>query len=73
MKNKRMTILITLAVVIALFSGCSIDINPSVANTQFGMQALHYAIYHCSNQPYWWYRMYNCRNNSKQYSDLRAQ
>ena len=42
MKNKRMTILITLAVVIALFSGCSIDINPSVANTQFGMQALHY-------------------------------
>lgn len=42
MKNKRMTILIILAVVIALFSGCSIDINPSVANTQFGMQALHY-------------------------------
>lgn len=42
MKNKRMTILITLAVVIALFSGCSIGINPSVANTQFGMQALHY-------------------------------
>lgn len=42
MKNKRMTILITLAVVIVLFSGCSIDINPSVANTQFGMQALHY-------------------------------
>ena len=42
MKNKRMTILITFAVVIALFSGCSIDINPSVAKTQFGMQALHY-------------------------------
>lgn len=42
MKNKRMTILITLAVVVALFSGCTIDIDPTVANTQFGMQALHY-------------------------------
>lgn len=43
MKNKSMTILtITLAVVVALFSGCSMDIDPTVANTQFGMQALHF-------------------------------
>lgn len=43
MKNERITILsITLAVVVALFSGCSMDIDPTVANTQFGMQALHY-------------------------------
>lgn len=43
MKNKRMAILsITLAVVVALFSGCSMDIDPTVANTQFGMQALHF-------------------------------
>lgn len=43
MKNKRIIILsITLAVVVALFSGCSMDIDPTVANTPFGMQALHY-------------------------------
>ena len=43
MKNKRIIILsITLAVVAALLSGCSMDIDPTVANTQFGMQALHY-------------------------------
>lgn len=43
MKNKRMTILsITLAIIVALFSGCAMDIDPSVANTPFGMQALHY-------------------------------
>lgn len=43
MKNERITILsITLAVIVALFSGCSMDIDPTVANTQFGMQALHY-------------------------------
>lgn len=43
MKNKGMAVLsITLAVVVALFSGCTMDIDPSVANTQFGMQALHY-------------------------------
>ena len=43
MENKRITVLsITLAIVVALFSGCTMDINPSVANTQFGMQALHY-------------------------------
>ncbi len=33
---------ITLAVVVALFSECTMNIDPSVANTQFGMQALHY-------------------------------
>lgn len=43
MENKRITVLsITLAIVVALFSGCTMDIDPSVANTQFGMQALHY-------------------------------
>lgn len=43
MENKRITVLsITLAIVVVLFSGCTMDIDPSVANTQFGMQALHY-------------------------------
>lgn len=43
MENKKVAVLsITLAVVVALFSGCTMNIDPSVANTQFGMQALHY-------------------------------
>lgn len=43
MENKKIAVLsITLAVVVALFSGCTMNIDPSVANTQFGMQALHY-------------------------------
>lgn len=43
MENKKVAVLsITLAVVVALFSGCTMNIDPSVANTQFGMHALHY-------------------------------
>lgn len=38
MENKKIAVLsITLAVVVALFSGCTMNIDPSVANTQFGM------------------------------------
>lgn len=34
MENKKIAVLsITLAVVVALFSGCTMDIDPSVANT----------------------------------------
>lgn len=31
-----------LAIVILLLSACSVDLDPSTANTMFGMQALHY-------------------------------
>lgn len=43
MENKGIAVLsITLAIVVVLFWGCTMDIDPTVANTQFGMQALHY-------------------------------
>ncbi|MCM1352383.1 MAG: hypothetical protein NC250_06595 [Alistipes senegalensis] len=43
MKNKQMAKLsVTILVIVFLLTGCTVDIDPSVANTQFGMQALHY-------------------------------
>ncbi|WP_285815521.1 hypothetical protein [Phocaeicola sartorii] len=44
MKEKKacITILICILVLSLLLNSCTIDIDPSVANTTFGMQALHY-------------------------------
>ncbi len=36
MKNRIITIIL-ICVVVLMFGGCVIDIDPSVANTQFGM------------------------------------
>lgn len=36
------TILICVCAISILLNSCTIDIDPSVANTAFGMQALHY-------------------------------
>lgn len=41
MKNRIITTIL-ICVAILMFGGCAMDIDPSVANTQFGMQALHY-------------------------------
>ena len=41
MKNRIITIIL-ICVAVLMFGGCAMDIDPSVANTQFGMQALHY-------------------------------
>lgn len=43
MENRRITILfITFATLLLFLGGCTMDIDPSVANTPFGMQALNY-------------------------------
>lgn len=43
MKNERITILsIVLIVIVPLFAGCAMEIDTSVSNTAFGMQALRY-------------------------------
>ena len=43
MKQKRACITILICILaLSLLNSCTIDIDPSVANTTFGMQALHY-------------------------------
>ena len=43
MKNKRiLTIIVVGTAILYLSTSCMVDIDPSVANTPFGMQAIHY-------------------------------
>lgn len=44
MKQKRINIILFIFLIglLYLLASCSIDIDPSVANTRFSMQALHY-------------------------------
>ncbi len=43
MKQERVNIAILIyTFILVLLNGCTIDIDPSVTNTPFGMQALHY-------------------------------
>ena len=42
MNRKNILTIMASIAILYLASGCAVDIDPSVANTQFGMQAIHY-------------------------------